>query len=168
MFSNGNCLWNRFCVFFNSPADGTKSNVCVFYSSSSTYPVCVSVFRDGERELREVPQPSGRHHHAPWLGRVPWWAGHQEWVSARLQQDLSKPEELTVLIRHFCLSSALKMTLQESNPSTRSIRATSSCSTCPPCYLTPKRTNSRWVRVWTAVTGRTQVSIFTKTNFFFS
>lgn len=34
-------------------------------------------------------------------------------------------------------------TQQGSSPFTRCIRATSSCSTCPPCCPTPKRTNSR-------------------------
>lgn len=45
----------------------------------------------------------------------------------------------------FCHIFYLQMTLQELNPSIQCIRAMSSCSMCPPCYPTLKRTNSRWV-----------------------
>lgn len=41
----------------------------------------------------------------------------------------------------------LQMTRQELNPFTQCIKATSSCSTCPPCCPTRKITNSRWVQM---------------------
>lgn len=52
-----------------------------------------------------------------------------------------------IWIYHYHSSSFvyLQMTQQELNPSTQCIRATSSCSTCPPCCPTRKTTNSRWV-----------------------
>lgn len=45
----------------------------------------------------------------------------------------------------------LQTTQQGSSPFTRCTRATSSCSTCPPCCRTPKRTNSRRVPMHTYV-----------------
>lgn len=58
-----------------------------------------------------------------------------------LHQLFAPPLLFFLILFHF----GLQTTQRGSSPFTRCIRATSSCSTCPPCCPTPKRTSSRWV-----------------------
>lgn len=85
-------------------------------------------FRDGERELREVPQPAGGLHHAAGMGGLPRRAGHQEWAST---QTCTRTPASTPTVRWasscslvVCLSD-LQTTPQGSSPFTQCTRATS-------------------------------------------